>query len=209
MKTIGEKIQEIRKQKGFSIKELEKQTKIKSSFISAIENNDWESLPEFPVLQGFIKNIANNLNIDTQQAVALLRRDYPPKKLRVNPKPDLKSKFQWSPRTTFLLGIILVVFIVLGYLGFQYYQFTQPPMLEVIRPEQGQEVFLEQIVVEGDTDPEATLLINNQPTVVNEDGSFYTEIDISSQTTEIVVQATSRSERQTTVIRQISPVLDE
>lgn len=209
MRTVGERIKDARKQKGLSLLELENQTKIKSSFIESIESNDWNSLPEYPVLQGFIKNIANTLGIEPQQAVALLRRDYPPKKLRVNPKPDIKSRFQWGPRITFVLGLLGVAIIVLSYLGIQYYQFTQPPALQVDRPEEGQEIFQQQVLVQGETDPEATLIINNQPTVVEEDGTFSTQIEITPETEEIVIQSTSRSEKQTTVIRRIRPVIEE
>lgn len=209
MRNIGQKLQETRKAKGLTVKQLEKETKIKADFIKAIEMNDWEKLPEYPVLQGFIKNIAATLRLDVNQTIALLRRDYPPKKLKVNPTPDIKNKFYWGPRSTFLTALIVIAVLVLSYLGLQYYQFTQPPTLNVIRPEQGQEVFDIDLLVEGRTDPEATLIINNQPTLVSEDGSFSTKINISSQTSEVVVEATTRSDKKTVVVREIIPVSEQ
>ena len=209
MRNIGQKLQDTRKNKGLSVKQLEKETKIRSGFIKAIEKNDWSNLPEYPVLQGFVKNIAASLGLDVGQTVALLRRDYPPKKLRVNPKPDIKNKFYWGPRSTFLTALLVIAVLVLSYLGLQYYQFTQPPTLNVIRPEQGQEVFDSDLLVEGRTDPEATVIINNQPTLVSEDGSFSTRINISSQTSEVLVEATSRSDKKTVVVREIMPVSEQ
>ena len=63
MKTIGRALKEARTQKRLSLSKLESQTKIKKNFIQAIENEDWESLPEFPVVVGFVKSIAGALKI--------------------------------------------------------------------------------------------------------------------------------------------------
>ncbi len=209
MKTLGERLKDMRNRKGLSIKQLERETKIKAEFIAAIEKNDWEKLPEYPVLRGFIKNIAGSLGLNVEQTVALFRRDYPPKQLRVNPRPDIKKRFSWSPRITFVTALLVVALLVVGYLGYQYYQFTQPPYLNIVRPEQGQEVYESKLFVEGETDPEATVVINNQPTVVKDDGGFSAEINVSQDTKQIIVQATSRSEKQTTVVRKIVPMLEE
>src|SRR3990172_1081627 len=108
MKTIGQVIKESRAKKKLSKKKLEEITKIKESFIDAIEKENWDKLPEYPVLQGFVTSIAKTLKIDTNTVSALLRRDYPPKKLEINPKPDVSEKFSWSPRLTFILGTFIV-----------------------------------------------------------------------------------------------------
>ena len=108
MRTVGKFIKEARVKKRHSRVGLEKVTKIKREFIKAIEEENWEKLPEFPVVAGFVKNIVGVLKIDQKQAVALLRRDYPPKKLAINPKPYVSDRFTWSPRLTFLAAVAVV-----------------------------------------------------------------------------------------------------
>jgi len=208
MRTIGELIKEFRVKKHLSLANLERATKIKRDFIEAIEKQDWNKLPEFPVVIGFVKNIAQVLKIDQNQAVAFLRRDYPPKLLRINPKPDLSEKFTWSPRLTFLTGITLVAIILIVYLGFQYKNFISPPSLEVDSPQEGQLVEERKIFVSGVVDPDATVSVNNQPVLVGEDGKFVAELEIFEGTQEIVVIATSRSGKQSVVHRKIKPELD-
>jgi len=209
MKTIGEYLKEARVKKRFSQEKIAKETKIKEDFISSIEKENWESLPEFPIVVGFVKGIAKFLKVDERQAVALLRRDYPPKVLPVNPKPDVSRTFTWTPRLTFILGITIVALVILGYLGFQYSNFIRPPKLFVERPLEGEVVKEEKLTVFGRTDPDVTVKVNNQPVLVEDDGTFETEIEIFEGTEEIVIKAVSRSGKETTVQRKIKPEIEK
>lgn len=207
MKTIGKFLKDVRVEKKYSRARVAKITKIKASFIKAIEKESWEALPDFPVVLGFVKSIAGVLKTDEHRAVALLRRDYPPRVLPINPKPDVSSKFTWSPKFTFLVGLGLVLVAIFGYLTIQYFHFISPPKLTVESPKEGQVVREKDISVSGKVDPEATLKINNQPVLVEEDGAFEAEIEIFEGTEEIVVKAVSRSGKETVVRRKIKPEL--
>lgn len=201
-------MKEARAKKRYSQEKIAKETKIKKEFISSIERENWELLPEFPVVVGFVKQISKFLKVDERQAVAFLRRDYPPKVLPVNPKPDVSKKFRWRPRTTFIVGITIVIMMVLGYLGFQYSRFISPPKLVVDHPQEEEVVKERILIVSGKTDLDATIRINNQPVLVDEDGDFETEIEIFEGTEEIIVKAVSRSGKDTIIRRKIKPELN-
>jgi cytoskeletal protein RodZ len=207
MKTIGKFLKDARVKKKYSKARVAKATKIKVSFIETIEKENWEALPEFPVVLGFVKSIAGVLKVDENQAAALLRRDYPPRVLPINPKPDVSSKFTWSPRLTFLAGLGLILVVIFGYLTIQYFHFVSPPKLTVESPKEGQVINKREVSVFGKVDPEATLKINNQPVLVEEDGVFKAEIEIYEGTEEIIVKAVSRSGKETVVRRKIKPEL--
>ncbi|MBU0572576.1 helix-turn-helix domain-containing protein [Patescibacteria group bacterium] len=208
MKTIGIFIKEARIKKRFSQDKIAKETKIKEEFVVSIEKENWETLPEYPVVIGFVKKISKYLKLDERQAVAFLRRDYPPRVLPVNPKPDVAKKFVWSPKLTFVIGIAVIAIAVLGYLGFQYSSFVSPPKLVVDEPQEEQVIKQKNLIVSGKTDQDATIKINNQPILVEEDGSFKAEIEIFEGTEEIVVKAVSRSGKETTIRRKIYPDLE-
>ena len=209
MKTTGEILREKRIQKGYSLTVVEKAIKIKKYYISAIEKEDWDNLPEFTVVAGFVRNISLYLGLDEEKTAAFLRRDYPPKKIRVNPKPDVSKKLIWSPRLTFLAGVIFVVLMILAYLGFQYARFISSPKLEVFRPSDGEIVSTEVVKVVGLTDKDTAVFVNNQPALISGDGSFEVEIAVSPNTKELVIKAKSRSGKITEVVQSISVVLDE
>jgi cytoskeletal protein RodZ len=211
MKPVGQIIKEQRKKKNISLEELSEKTKIKKDFLKAIENENWKSLPEFPVVLGFVKNISGSLGMSTERAAALLKRDFPPKEKdlkQINPKPDVAREFVWSPKLTFILGIIIVAIALFSYLIFQYFQFISPPRLEVEIPKPGQTITQDTIVVKGNADPEATVQVNNQPTLLEADGTFETEIEVSENTKEIVVIAKSRAGKETVINRKIEVNLE-
>lgn len=205
MKTIGSALKEARMRKRYSLSKVESLTRIKKEFIEAIENESWPSLPEYPVVVGFVKNISKALGLNEKSAVALFRRDYPPKILSVNPKPDVGGKFVWSPKLTFLVGIATVAVLILGYLGFQYSKFVSAPSLVLYSPQDGEVIKEPKVNVKGKTDSEATVKVNNQPVIVSEDGEFEAQIEIFEGTTQIEAKATSRAGKETLLRRNIKP----
>lgn len=207
MKTASEIIKEARLRKKISLSRLESETKIKKEFLEAIETGAWNKLPDFPVVTGFVKNIADFLDINQNRLIAMLRRDYPPKKLVINPKPDVSEKFTWTPKLTFYVGAAIIGIFILGYLIFQYSRFVRPPILSVIVPEEEMVVTDPKVEVIGKTDPDTAVKVNNQPIFVEEDGSFSAVVAIYEGTTEIVVIATSRTGKETIIRRTIKPQL--
>jgi cytoskeletal protein RodZ len=203
MKTIGQILKDSRIAKSYSLKHIEGVTKIKSGFIDSIEKENWDVLPSFPTVLGFVKSLASSLDVDQKMAVAVLKRDYPPKKLRITPRPDVSKKFIWSPKLTFIIGVSAVLITLLGYLSFQYFHFVSRPELTVDSPKENQVVKGNSVTVFGSTDSDAKVVINNQPIMVSPDGKFSENLDVSSETKEIVITASSRSGKTTTVSRRI------
>lgn len=203
MKKIGEVLKNARVTKNYSFAHLEGLTKIKKSFIEAVEEENWQSLPAFPTVLGFVKSLAGALDLDEASTIAVLKRDYPPQKLRISPKPDVSSKFSWSPKLTFAVGIGIVLIAIFGYLIFQYIHFVSPPSLTVDSPKPTQVVTGNSVLVFGTTDTDAKVIVNNQPVLVDDSGKFSVGISVSSETKEIVIQAVSRSGKETVIKRII------
>lgn len=203
MKSVGVFLKSARIRKRYQIVEVAEKTKIRQEFIRAIEREDWESLSDFSVVAGFVRSIAAVLDLNEEQAAALLRRDYPVKRAISIPKPDLGKKFVWNPKLTFLIGVGVVLIVILTYLVFQYQKFVSPPLLTVDVPTEGQTLEVGEVEVRGKTDVDATVKVNNQPAIVDDAGNFRTEIEVSANTSEIEVRARSRSGKETTMNRKI------
>lgn len=206
MKTIGLLLKEARDAKGLSLKRLEDITKIKFTFIEAVENEKWEMLPTFPTVLGFVKSLSATLDIDPTMTVAVLKRDYPPQKLKINPTPDVISKFTWSPKLSFFVGTGIVLLLIIGYLVYQYARFVSPPNLNVESPKQEQVIVGSSVLVFGKTDVDSKIVVNNQPTIVDTDGKFSISLGVSNDTKEVVVRAISRSGKVSEVKRKIEVV---
>jgi cytoskeletal protein RodZ len=205
MKTIGRYLRDARKAKGLTIKGLAEITKIRENFLVAIEKGQWRALPEFSVVLGFVKSVAGALEMDRNQAAALLRRDYPPKMVVDSPKPEIKREFRISPQFTFFLGVGVVILAIFGYLVIQYISFVRPPKLIVNTPTENQTILDNELTVTGVTDPNTTVIVNTQPALIEDDGSFKTTIEINEDTSTVEVVATSRAGKETKVVRTIKP----
>lgn len=203
MRTIGQILKDARMKKNFSFEEVEEETKIKKNFIKAIEDENWNLLPEFPVILGFVKNLASFLGLREENASAILKRDYPPRDLHLTPKPDVGRNFVWGPRLTFILGGVIILILVASYLIFQYTKFISPPYLSLSEPNEGAVIDERIVKVIGQTDSNATVKINNQPVLVGENGNFVIELNVLEGDNEVKIVATSRSGKKSIINRKI------
>ncbi len=171
-----------------------KVTKIRKEYLIAIEDGRYNALPSESYALGFIKNYASYLGIDKNKASALFRREYEGSKGKVIPSFAAKGK---NIRKVVLLTprniiISLVIFVVLGYIAFQYNSFFFGPRLEVISPKENVVVKNNILDVEGKTDPYATVLINSEESYVALDGTFKKTIYLFEGERQIIIDAKNR-----------------
>lgn len=174
MKTAGEILAAARRDKGWSLEELSRRTKIQAKFLKAIELSRFSKLPKAPFVKGLVKTAADELGLDPARLAAIFRRDF-----RVSEEVEIvpktletgKKNFGWTPKLTAAAGIIVVIISFLGYLGWQLLMLASGPTLIISQPPEAA-VAGSEVAVEGKTDPGATVAINGQEIKKNKDGSF-------------------------------------
>ncbi len=55
MESLGEKLKKLREEKGMTLKDVSQATKIRVSNLSALENEDWNKLPQRIFIKGFVR----------------------------------------------------------------------------------------------------------------------------------------------------------
>lgn len=70
---LGKIIKTAREKTGLSVQEVSNKIKILSSYLEAIENNDFQSLPPRVYVVGFVRCYADFLNLDSQKLCGILR----------------------------------------------------------------------------------------------------------------------------------------
>lgn len=73
---IGATLREARTRLGLDIKEAEDQTKIRTRYIRALENEDWETLPGPVYIRGFLRTYGQILGLDGELLVDEFRRHH-------------------------------------------------------------------------------------------------------------------------------------
>lgn len=190
---VGEKLKEERIKKGLTVNEVAKATKIRPSFIQAIENGEYGKLPTGGYAHGFVKNYIEFLGLPPREYMAIFRREFDEKEyLGVLPdsfvgKENIPLRTIRLSRALGLAGLLLVGIFI--YVLLQYRSAFFSPSLSVSTPVENAKVSQQTVLVNGDTDPSTTVTINNLPAYVDNSGHFTKEIPVFPGNTTIVVKA--------------------
>jgi len=202
---VGEKLYEERVRKGYSLEEVSKATKIKSSFLQAIEKGEYKKIPSGTYAHGFVRNYARFLGLPEYETLALFKREYSEEKLiKVLPEGLARDDdFSFSKfKITQTLKIISLIFVLLLiYIIFQYRAAIFDPSLSVFSPKENSTISSQTITVIGKTDPNTTVFVNSEPAALDKDGSFKKTIVVFPGRAKITVKSVNSFNRTTTLER--------
>lgn len=203
---LGQKLQEVRIKKGFTLDEVAKATKIRFSFLSAIEKGSYQELPSSAYAQGFVRNYAAFLGLSKKETAALFRREFDEKKIyKVLPESFAKRDEFSTKKVPIRMTAVAIIFFLLlfGYIFFQYkYAIINPP-LTISSPLDKEMITKPNVTVSGETDPNVTVYVNNLAVTIDENGHFQKTISVFPGKDTIVVKAVSRFGKETVIQRQI------
>lgn len=205
---IGQKLRDERIRKGLSLDDVAKATKIRSSFLLAIEKGDYSKLPSSAYVQGFVRNYAEYLGLSKREVLAIFRREFDEEKVfQVLPEGMVKStnvtRTPFRIHHTALIVVFLIFFLFLFVL-FQYrYAIIDPP-LTIDSPKEGLVTQSKDIRVSGHTDPSAVVMVNGEAVSVLEDGSFTKQLSLFPGDTVIEIAARHRLGKEANVKRRVT-----
>ena len=204
---VGKKLYEERVRIGCTLEEVSKATKIRVSFLLAIEKGEYKKLPLGVYAHGFVRNYAKFLKLPEREILAIFKREYDEEKfLKVLPEGLAKNKdFPLSKfRLTQALKILpLILIALLVYIIFQYRSAIFNPSLSVSYPEKNSIISSQTITVIGKTDPNATVFVNSNLAVLDRDGNFKKTINVFPGHTKITIKSVNNFNRTTILERQI------
>ncbi|HUD04582.1 MAG TPA: helix-turn-helix domain-containing protein [Patescibacteria group bacterium] len=191
----GEKLQQARIEKGFSLEDVARATKIKTQFLSYIEDGEYQKLPSPSYAHGFVRNYARFLGLPDEEILALFRREFDEDKVyKVLPKGFGEKQefplFKFKIRQAVLLSVLIIV-VLIGYLLWQYREAFLNPPLEITSPQNGN-TSSSQVKITGKTDSNATVYVDQNAVTVDQDGSFQKVINVFPGKTTITVKAVNK-----------------
>ena len=208
MKTVGQILQEARVAKKIAIEDVARVTKIRSTFLTSIEADDYSRLANSAVSKGFIKNYSEFLGLNPNSIIAVFRRDFGENQSgQIVPRSMVEPVNKvslWTPKTTIIVSVAMVFVLFAGYLIYQYLVLTGPPPLRVDFPQKNISVLEDSIEVTGLTDPEATIAVNGNLVALDKGGQFFVRIPLSLGVNQITITATSKSQKSTSISRTVT-----
>jgi cytoskeleton protein RodZ len=73
---IGAALQQERERQGLSLEDVEQRTKIRTRYLRALENEDWDIIPGPTYVRGFLRTYAEALGLDPEELVDDYREEF-------------------------------------------------------------------------------------------------------------------------------------
>ncbi len=185
MKRASAILESARLEREIDFDEICKKTKIPLRYLIAFENENTKDFPQEPYCSLMVKDYAQFLGLNGEELLSLFRRDYD-RQLPKSLKP--RTFFSLTPQFTFSLFVVILSISFISYLVFEYLKFNRPPPLEVNWPES---ISAPAVKISGKTDPQSTVKINESLVLVDVNGNFEKELQISTPEAKITIEAKS------------------
>lgn len=133
---VGERLRDARENKGIDLFRAERDTKIRSKFLAALEDGDFTDLPGDVYTRGFIRNYATYLGLDADEIEEEWRGEAGAPDLTrqaiVGPQPLTIRRGIVFQRSHGVIAVVLIIILVVAtYFGFQVSRYLSYPTLAV------------------------------------------------------------------------------
>jgi len=187
--SFGDYLREYIDIKGISIKKLSDTTNIPERYLEALLEGSDDNLPPPPYVLGYIGKLAEALEFDKEEMWRLYKRD---NNLNSSGPMDRLPSNRYALKTfnkKLLIGGIIGL-LVLIYLLWNFNKVLGTPNLALTYPTAENLVVRQSTIsIEGRTDANAKLTINESETLVDRDGRFQEEFTLSPGLNVITIAA--------------------
>jgi len=125
MTELGQLLRQAREEKGVSLAQVERATRIRKDYLSALEEHDFEVLPAAAYARGIVRNYAAYLGLDPAEALASYESltGTKPSSFEVVPatKPlDMSS--HWAPNFAIIAFMVVMSLVVFTWMYSAYFR---------------------------------------------------------------------------------------
>ena len=179
---------------------------VPEAYIQAIEKNDWAALPPARAYRlAYVRHYTQALGMDATEAERRFKAEGGLAGLAMQHPFRAIRYFPFHSVGMFVRSATAVVFVgaFIGYLAWQVSGVVKPPRLEISYPSEGALAPMLHTVVDGATEPESKLTVNGAEVMVSPSGQFNVKVDLVNGLNTIIVEASKKHGRTTTITRHI------
>jgi cytoskeletal protein RodZ len=192
MLTAGTLLKKEREKQNLSLEEISASTKIQKHYLEALEKDQYSKFASTVYAKGFLRSYAKRLGLDEHKLLALFRRavsEESTAEVKESKRPMKDMKLVITPSTVIISSIVILVITTLAYLFYQFYNFQRPPELEIYSPENNSTVETPEITIQGKTERDMFVTINDEAIRINDDGSFKISLTLTEGQNSIVIKS--------------------
>jgi cytoskeletal protein RodZ len=133
---VGEKLRDAREVRGVDLFRVERDTKIRTKYLAALEDGDFTDLPGDVYARGFLRNYSTYLGLDPDEMEEEWREEAgqaaPIRPVITGPQPlTMRRKVIFQQSHAVLALVLIVILVVAGYFGFQLTRYLSYPTVSV------------------------------------------------------------------------------
>lgn len=203
--SIGEELRRLRTFKNLGVDEVAQKLGIRREYLLAMEEENFNLLPAGLYGKNFLKKYAAFLGAD-KNLVAKFLQETIDDQTETNPfsqKILKKNKFLIFPKIIRNLLLGLAVLICFLYLIFYFKKIVLPPDLTLNQPEKNLMIKETSILVAGETEKEAEVLINGELILNNNGGTFSQTVNLKKGVNTLTISAKKKYSQENIILRQI------
>ena len=201
--SLPERLYAARERKGVDLYRAERDTKIRSRYLAALERGDYKELPGAVYTKGFLRNYALYLGLDPDEILVQWRRERgdgaPAQPVISVPRPIAPPRrgLTFSPGVVVAALLTVVVLLVGAYLAVQILRYNKPPTITVTTPavatitvDEGTASY----VLKGTTIPGGTVTVEaaggSRQASADSTGAWSVEVDLRRGKNQFKIDAT-------------------
>ena len=164
---LGAVLRAARESRGVDLARVERDTKIRTRYLSALESGEYRELPGPVYTKGFLRNYAHYLGLDPEYLTDLYRLEtngpaVPPVASPPRPMRARRARALVVTPGTIAAAILTVgVAAFIGYLAYEFVTFARTPDLRVIEPAGNVAGYrLSEYTITGVTEPNSRITVD-------------------------------------------------
>lgn len=210
--TLGERLQAVRIAAKLTLDDAEAKTHVRWRYLAALEQGQFDDLPEEVYAVGFVRRYAHFLGLDPVAAVTQYRceriaasrlglvvaqEDPTPAPALAPAQTVREPRWVITPKLFWIAASLLVVFAVAGYIWYQVQGFVSAPDLTLAQLQPEMTVSTPTISIQGSTDGFAQVTIDSEPVATDPQGRFQQIVHLVPGLNTIEVAARNRLNKET------------
>lgn len=207
-KRVCLRLKEAREQARVSLSDLSEKTKISQKHLIALEECRFNDIPHAIIYQkNFLKRYALALNLPAEEIISQFTTEETKNTdLQSNEKIKeiKKNRLRNFPSFFRTAAITIVIFVLVGYIGWQIRSIVKPPQLTLYSPQNGFVTDDHEIIVHGKTSKEIQVSVNGKTITSDEEGQFKETVILSNGINTITVSAKKKHGKSTVVVRHVT-----
>jgi len=210
IETLGEKLKRHREAIGWSKEKIARKIEINANYIDKLETDNFEALPPDVYTVNIIKIYAEFLKLNPYMVIDLYKKEKTIHE-KLNRKNELKKltakqkilNFLLNPKILKYFLSFFAIIVMVVYLAMELYTIFKPPQLEIISPPENHFSQTGKVAIQGQTEKEVQLKINERSVLTDPNGRFEIIIDLQNGLNSIKISAKKKHSQENVIYRNI------